>query len=60
MIGRRVEFVATWSSFVGMLGTIVQVRPHLMVRLDDDPRPIRVGDREVLLIEEPQHIGGAE
>jgi hypothetical protein len=59
-VGEPVEFVARWSSFFGMRGRVVQVDPFPMITVGDDPRPIRVGAREVIPVDEPQHIGGAE
>jgi hypothetical protein len=44
-VNDRVKVVAHWSSFRGMRGTVTQVAPYLMVRLD--------GDRYSLRIEEP-------
>ena len=45
--GQRVVVVASWSSFCGMRGKVMQVSPHLMVHLDGDAFPMRFGDREV-------------
>lgn len=61
-VGERVIVVASWSSFFRQHGEITQVDPFVMIRLDgDDPRPIRVGEREVIPEEESQRsIGGAE
>ena len=47
----RVEFCAHWSSFFGMKGTVVATKPFLMVLLDGDRHPVRVGDREVRPLE---------
>ena len=60
-IGDRVVVVAEWSSFKGMRGTVRDVSPVLMVELDDDPRAVRMGEREVVVLSaESGHIGGAE
>ncbi len=45
--GDRVVVTAQWSSFVGMRGLVVAVTPHLMVLIDGDAYPIRMGEREV-------------
>ncbi len=58
--GDRVRVVAAWSSFVGMSGTVTDVRPHLMIRLDGDRMPIRVSDREVVRIDAEISMTGAE
>lgn len=59
-LGEPVIFVADWSSFVGKRGHVTQVHPFVMVVLDDDPRPIRVGEREVVPASETAHHAGAE
>lgn len=59
-VGERVIVIAPWSTFRGERGVVVQTRPHLMVRLDDDPRPLRMGDGEVIAEQSERHIGGAE
>lgn len=46
--GDRVLFIAPWSSFKGQRGKVTQTEPCLMVVFPDDPRPIRVGEREVI------------
>ncbi len=48
--GDRVEVVASWSTFRGMRGRVDSVAPYLMVVLDDDPRPVRMGETEVMLV----------
>jgi len=48
-IGDRIRFVAHWSSFHGMRGVVQQLRPHVMVLIDGDTYPIRVGEREVIV-----------
>ena len=45
--GDRVVFTAQWSSFYGMRGAVAAVRPNMMVLLDGDSHPIRVGPKEV-------------
>lgn len=55
--------VATWSTLRGLRGVVTQITPYTMVRLDgDDPRPVRVGDREVIPEhgDSAKHVGGAE
>ncbi len=59
-VGDRVEVVASWSTFRGMRGRVVETAPRLMVVLDDDPRAIAVGHREVIAVGSERHIGGAE
>ena len=59
-VGDRVIVSAQWSSFYTMRGTVTQTAPHLMILIDRDTYPIRVGEREVTLEETKQHIGGAE
>jgi len=46
-VGDRVLFTAMWSSFFGMKGRVEQLTPHIMVRIDGDSYPIRVGSREI-------------
>ncbi len=59
--GDRVLVFAHWSSFYQQRGTVAQTKPHLMVRIDGDSLPLRMGEREVVRLEESaQHIGGAE
>lgn len=58
--GDRIEVTASWSSFRGQRGRIVATAPHLMVVLDDDPRPMRVGQTEVAPLGSESHVGGAE
>lgn len=60
-VGERVRFVAAWSSFYGMTGAIVQMQPHIMILIDRDKHPIRVGEREIA-VDEPssQSLTGAE
>lgn len=59
--GDRVLVFAYWSSFYKMAGTVTQVAPYLMVRVDGDSYPIRMGDRECVRLEESRHhVGGAE
>jgi hypothetical protein len=45
--GDRIVVTAQWSSFYRMRGIVVAVTPHLMVLIDDDAYPIRMGEREV-------------
>ncbi len=56
----RIVVIARWSSFYGMHGKVTQTTPYLMVLIDGDTYPIRVGEREVIHEETKQHIGGAE
>lgn len=60
-VGDTVLVVAEWSSFHGMRGRVVQVDPYLAIAVGGDPRPIRVGEREVVRCALPeQHHAGAE
>jgi hypothetical protein len=59
-VGDRVVVHAQWSSFHGMRGVVTQVRPVLMVLIDDDTYSIAFGEREVRLAELVVHVGGAE
>lgn len=59
-VGTRVLFVADWSSFVGMHGHITQVEPRLMAVIGDDPRPMAIGESEVIPDPEPQHTVAGE
>lgn len=60
-LGERVIVVAPWSTLKGMRGVVTQTAPYVMVRLDgDDPRPVRVGEREVIAESSERHVGGAE
>jgi len=58
----RVVVSANWSSFVGMIGTVKQVKPHLMIHLDGDSFAMRFGDREVTPLPESSepNMTGAE
>lgn len=58
--GDRIQVIADWSSFFGTKGTITATVPRLMVVLDDDPRPIAVGEREIAPAEDEAHHAGAE
>ncbi len=59
--GDRVLIFAQWSSFYRKHGTVTQTAPYLMVRVDDDTYPMRMGERECVRLEESsRHIGGAE
>ena len=59
--GDRVLFVALWSSFAGMRGTVTATVPHVMVRIDNDAYDIRVGVKEIA-VDEPSSVSmtGAE
>lgn len=54
--GDRVEVTAQWSSFYRMRGRVTATVPHLMVLIDDDAYPIRVGEREVTRLESEHHM----
>ncbi len=58
--GDRVRVTAAWSSFVGMAGVVKQVQPHLMILLDGDRMPIRVGEREIAFDSDEVSLTGAE
>jgi hypothetical protein len=60
--GDRVIVTAQWSSFFGMKGAVAAVRPHLMILVDGDSYPIRVGPKEVTEDERPTepNMSGAE
>lgn len=51
----RVRVTAAWSSFYGMRGRVTQVEPHIMIIIEGDVQPIRVGEREIVL-DEPDEI----
>lgn len=57
-VGERVIGVAPWSSFRGKRGVVTQTEPFLMVRVDEDERPIRMGDGEVIA-EQSEHLARA-
>lgn len=60
-VGDRIVVTALWSSFHTMKGAIVSMSPHLMVLIDHDMRPIRMGEREVALEESSSvSLTGAE
>lgn len=50
-VGDRVVVVAMWSSFHTMKGRVTALTPHLMIIIDHDLHPIRVGEREIALLE---------
>lgn len=58
--GARIIVTAQWSSFYGMKGTVNATSPHLMITIDGDTYPIRMGAREVAPLETAPHHGGAE
>jgi hypothetical protein len=47
-VGDRVSVNAHWSSFYGMRARVVETRPVLMILIDGDRLPIRVGEQEIL------------
>ncbi len=51
--GTRVQVMAQWSTLHGQHGTIVAERP-VMVRLDDDPRPLHIGAVSLVTLEPPE------
>ena len=59
-LGDPVLVVATWSSFRGKRGRVVQTHPYLMVVFPGDPRPMRIEEPSVVPIDETAHHGGAE
>lgn len=60
-LGARVEVIASWSSFRGMRGRVVQTDPFLMVVFDDDPRPMRIEEPTVIpVVESQQHMVAGE
>jgi len=59
-VGDRVVVTAQWSSFAGMRGVVTATSPHLMILIDRDKYPIRVGVKEVAPEADTQHHGGAE
>lgn len=60
-VGDRVRVIAAWSSFRGREGNVKQTDPFPMVLLDGESKELRVGESEVLVIEQgPQHVAGAE
>ncbi len=58
--GDRVLVTAMWSTYVGMYGVVTATSPHLMIKLDGDRLPIRVGDREVSRSDAELAMTGAE
>lgn len=61
--GDRVLFVASWSSFKAMRGTVASTSPALMVTVDgDDDKPICVSRNEVVPLDAPSEVSmtGAE
>ncbi len=60
-VGDPVIVTAHWSSFRGMRGRVTQTSPHLMILIERDTYPIRVGVREVT-VDEPSTVNltGAE
>lgn len=48
------------NSFAGQFGRVTQDVPFLMVLLEGERKPLRFGERELVRVETPQHIGGAE
>lgn len=61
-VGDRVLVHEAWSSFQGQRGEVTQTKPFLMVLLDDESRPMRFGDSEVIAVdnESTRHVAGAE
>jgi hypothetical protein len=59
-VGARVLVFAEWSSFRGMRGTVTQSAPFMMVLLDGERQPLRVGKSEVLEESEPLTLTGPE
>ena len=59
-VGDRVHVVEPWSSFRGMRGTVTQVRPYIMILIDGDRLPIRVGEREIAREANDPSLTGAE
>lgn len=55
IVGDRVLFVAHWSTYHRMRGTVTRVRPTVMVRLDGDTHPMCVNEREVIA-EQPSEL----
>ncbi len=48
-------------SFYRQRGTVTSTRPYLMVRVDGDTYPMRMGERECVRLEErPLSMTGAE
>ena len=59
--GDRVVIFAHWSSFYRQQGTVNATTPHLMVTVDGDTYPMRMGERECIRIDdapEPMTAGG--
>ena len=51
--GDRVAITSDWSSFRGQRGTVIQTHPYITVQIDGDSTPIRIGDREYELVQQP-------
>lgn len=61
--GTRVEVVASWSSFLGLRGHVTKAAPRgdgWFVLLDGERLPLAFGWREVVPVDEPQHIASGE
>lgn len=60
--GDRIIFTAHWSSFYGYRGAVAMTKPHLMVLIDGDSYPIRVGAKEIAPEDMPTepNLTGAE
>jgi hypothetical protein len=48
-VGSRVLITAGWSSFHHRRGVITQLDPYLMVLLDGEAKPLRMGVRELIV-----------
>jgi hypothetical protein len=59
-VGEPVIVVATWSSFRGRKGVVTQVTPFVMVQLEGEAFPLRMGAGEVVAEQSERHVGGAE
>ena len=57
-LGDPIVVTAHWSSFYKMHGKVTQLTPHVMVKLEGDLFPIRVGEREIAVVERDEHITG--
>jgi hypothetical protein len=52
-VGTRVLITAGWSSFHHRRGVITQIEPFIMVLLEGERKPLRMGHREFIADPEP-------
>jgi hypothetical protein len=60
-VGDRVTVTKQWSSFYGMRGVLMQIRPFTMVLFDGDKHPLRIEEPTIVRdVPVEPHVGGAE